>query len=98
MILVGILRIAHQCRAESGRMRMVFAARPAGVTLLRTEPNDYSLGAAWFSTEEMNDLPLRSPEVVALAHSVMRGEPIYPLSLLQVTSAACVYPQQGSGT
>lgn len=82
IVLEGILRIEHQNRPDYARMRVIFVARPADETPLRTEPNDDTLGAGWFGIEEMGGLSLRSPEVLVLAHSLLQGAPICPLSVL----------------
>lgn len=80
--LEGIVRIEHESRPDYARMRVVFVARPVDDIPLRTEPNDDSLGAAWCTIEEMARVPLRSPEVVVLAQSVLDGAPVCPLSIL----------------
>ena len=80
----GIVRIEHLPLPDNARMRMIFVARPADDTPLRTEPDEESLGAAWFTVEEMSTVPLRSEEVRALAQAVLDGAPVCPLSLYAI--------------
>jgi phosphatase NudJ len=82
IVLEGILHIEHQCALDYARMRVVFVARPAQAATPRTEPNEHSLEANWFTIEEMSELPLRADEARALACDLRDGAPVYPLSVL----------------
>ncbi|HTQ22244.1 NUDIX domain-containing protein [Mycobacterium sp.] len=79
--LEGVLRIEHLPIPVNTRMRVVFVARPADDRAPKAVADEESLGAAWFTLEEMADLPLRSAEVHNLAREVLNGALIHPMSL-----------------
>jgi ADP-ribose pyrophosphatase YjhB (NUDIX family) len=83
--LEGILRLQHTPRLEgTARVRVIFVARPADDTPPKSEPDEESLEAGWFSLQEAAQLPLRGGghEVLGLLGEVLAGAPIYPLSVL----------------
>jgi 8-oxo-dGTP pyrophosphatase MutT (NUDIX family) len=83
IVLDGILRIEHQPGVDWQRLRVVFLGHPAGDPTPRATPNEHSLGAAWFTLDELASLPLRGPEVAAWARAVLRdGAAAAPLALL----------------
>jgi phosphatase NudJ len=82
VVLEGVLQVQHTPIAGGTRMRVVFVARPADDRPPKSIADDESLGAAWFTLDEMADLPLRSEEVVELARDVLGGALIHPMSLL----------------
>ena len=83
VVLEHILRIEHTPLWNgSSRVRVIFVARPAGDTPPRDCPNDHTLGAGWFSLEEMADLPLRSGQVRRLVQELERGASLCPISVL----------------
>ena len=82
--LVGILRIEHTPVVGGARLRVIFLARPADDTPLKTQADDESLAARWVTLDELSGLELRGDEVAALFAAVAGGAPVYPLSLLQV--------------
>jgi phosphatase NudJ len=55
--LEGVLRIEHTPLPLNARRRVVFVARPAGDRAPKAVTDDESLGAEWFTLEEMADLP-----------------------------------------
>ena len=82
--LEGILRIEHSATPDGfARMRVIFLARPADDTPPKTTPDHESLEARWVTIDELTELPLRGPEVKRIVNDVLRGAPVYPLSLLQ---------------
>lgn len=81
VVLEGVLKIQHAPMAGNARMRVIFVARPADDRPPKSVADDESLGAGWFSVEEMATLPLRSEEVVDLAREVLDGALIHPMSL-----------------
>jgi ADP-ribose pyrophosphatase YjhB (NUDIX family) len=80
--LEGILKIQHTPDRRGARVRAIFVARPAGDPTPRTTPNEHSLEARWVTKQELEKLPLRGPEVIALFDWVAGGAPIYPLDLI----------------
>jgi 8-oxo-dGTP pyrophosphatase MutT (NUDIX family) len=81
VVLEGVLKIQHTPLPGNARMRVVFVARPSDDRPPKSIADDESLGAAWFSVEEMAALPLRGEEVVDLAREVLDGALIHPMSL-----------------
>jgi phosphatase NudJ len=63
-------------------MRVIFVARPADDRPPKGEPDEESLGARWFTIEEMSGVELRADEARALARMVLDGAHIHPLSVL----------------
>ena len=82
VVLEGILRIEHAPRSDGSRMRVIFVARPADDRPPKSAPDEESLGAAWFTLDEMEGVTLRAPEAAQLAKDVLAGATIHPLSLL----------------
>jgi 8-oxo-dGTP pyrophosphatase MutT (NUDIX family) len=80
IVLEGVLRI-EQTPMAGARMRVIFVARPADDRPPKSVADEESLGAGWFTLEDMADLPLRSQEVVELARSVHDGALVHPMSL-----------------
>lgn len=81
--LDGILQIERSPRPDgTARMRILYLGHPVDDTAPKTEPDEESLGAAWFLPAEMRGLPLRGDEVLRLVDDVERGAPLYPLGLL----------------
>ena len=80
--LDGILRIEHSPSPDHARVRVLFTARPVDDTPPKREPDEHSLGAAWFTLDELEPLNLRGREVARVLSAVDRGAPVYPLSLL----------------
>jgi phosphatase NudJ len=84
--LEGILKIQHRVFPQGGaKVRVFFLARPEGDTPPLAPPgNEHSLEARWVTLGELDDLPLRAPEVRAVFNQVASGEwPVQPLELLQ---------------
>ncbi len=83
VILEGIIRIEHQPSREKGaRLKVFFAARPQDDTPPKNTADDESLGAAWFSPEELENLPLRGEEAREICQYLASGGTIYPLDLI----------------
>jgi 8-oxo-dGTP pyrophosphatase MutT (NUDIX family) len=81
--LDGILRIEHRPIPDGARCRVLFVAHPSDDTPPKQEADHDSLGAGWFTLDEIRALPLRGDEVLQLLEEVAAGAPVYPLSLLQ---------------
>jgi 8-oxo-dGTP pyrophosphatase MutT (NUDIX family) len=91
IVLEGILRFEHAVRPDgSARQRVFFVARPEDDTPPKSRPDEFSLGAAWVSLDELDQLPLRGEEVRAVLEYAALGPPIYPLSLWAPESAPWV--------
>jgi hypothetical protein len=81
--LDGILRVEHTPRADgSARLRVVFVGRPEDDSPPLSAPNEHALEAAWVSLEDMTQMPMRGPDVIAYCSAVADGAPVLPLHLL----------------
>lgn len=79
----GILRIEHTPYPDGARVRVIFAARPTDPTQApRETPNEHTLGARFFTLDEVRGLRLRGREVVDTFEAVAAGAPVAPLSML----------------
>jgi phosphatase NudJ len=84
----GILRIEHSSTVFGGaRIRVIFVARPADDTSLKSQPDEHSLQASWFTLAQLRTVTLRGSEVRAIFSYVAKGGPIYPLSLITYEGA-----------
>jgi phosphatase NudJ len=86
--LTGLLRVEQSLwTADNGtpsaRWRFVFTAEPTADSGLKTEPDAESLGAAWFTREQVAGLPLRSDEVLDLLDASLT-DPVLPTSALKL--------------
>lgn len=88
--LDGIVRFEHTVYTDSTRLRVIFTAKPVDDTLPKSEPDDESLEAGWFTLDEMKDLPLRSYEVLRIFNHIANGGTIYPMDLLSFEGAPFV--------
>lgn len=81
----GVIRIDHTPLPEgSSRVRVYLVARPRDDTPPKRAADMHSLGAAWFTLEEMRALPLRGEEAYRLCKYIDDGAHVYPLSILGV--------------
>jgi phosphatase NudJ len=80
--LDGILRVEHTPSETTARMRVIFTGYPRDDTPPKTQADDESLGAGYFTLDEIRTLPLRGAEVRALLESVASGGQVFPLDLL----------------
>jgi phosphatase NudJ len=82
IVVDGVVRIEHTPMPGGARVRAIFVARPADDTPLKSAPDDESLGAAWVTLADLDQLALRGPEVRTLFEHVARGGAVYPLAVL----------------
>jgi len=82
IVLDGVIRVEHAAFADGARMRVVFTAHPADDRPPKSEPDDESLGAAWVTLAELDQLHLRGGEVRELFAYCADGKAIYPLAVL----------------
>ena len=84
VILDGILRVEHSPRLDgTARLRVVFLAHPQAEVSPKSAPDEESLGAGWFSLDELDDLVLRGAEVREILRYVQDGGTIYPLTVIR---------------
>lgn len=80
-----VIRIDHTPFPEGlSRVRVYFTARPAGDTATKTEPDENSQRADWFTLDQVKELPLRGEEAYLLCQYVDTGAPLFPLDVLGV--------------
>ena len=81
--LDGVLRVEHTPRHDgTARVRVIFVGHPAADVPPKSIADEESLGAAWFALDDLDDLPLRTPEVRNILRLVHDGGPVYPLSVI----------------
>ena len=86
----GILKIQHTPMFDGAtRVRVFMIAHPQDDTPPKSVPDEESLGAAWMTLEEMQQIPLRGEEVLQIFEYVANDAPIYPLGL--ITSESPLY-------
>lgn len=89
--LAGLLYIDHLVHAAHGeavdRIRFVFLGTPVGGRL-KSEEDEHSLRAGWFSPAEIGALDLRSPSVERILAHHARKPGILPLASFHVVSEA----------
>jgi 8-oxo-dGTP pyrophosphatase MutT (NUDIX family) len=81
--LDGIVRVEHQPHPDGSRLRVIFLAHPAADVPPKSTPDRESLGAAWFTLDQLAALDLRGQEVLHILRHVHDGGAIHPLSLLR---------------
>lgn len=83
ILLEGILRIEHTPMSiGTARVRVIFVGRPQDQSPPKSEPDEETLAACWFSLEEFDQLALRGKEIREICKYVANGAPLYPLSLI----------------
>ena len=77
--LEGILRVEHTPRAHDSRLRVVFVGHPRDDREPRATPDDETLGARYFTLDEIAELPLRGQEVLSYCRYLESGGHVAPL-------------------
>ncbi|TMW67481.1 hypothetical protein Poli38472_011101 [Pythium oligandrum] len=92
--LTGLIKIEYHPKKDRNggnyvRMRFIFYAEPVDCDQLPKSIPDYeSTGATWCKADQVASLPLRGPEPTIYFQYVADGKPIFPLELLQISSAS----------
>jgi 8-oxo-dGTP pyrophosphatase MutT (NUDIX family) len=85
IVVENVIRIDHTPFSEGvSRIRTYLTARPRDDTPPKTNPDENSLRAAWFTLEEIKELPLRGEEAFLLCQYVEVGAPLFPLDVIGV--------------
>ena len=83
VVLDGVLRVEHTPRHDgTARVRVIFVGHPAADVPPKSIADEESLEAAWFALDDLDDLPLRTPEVRNILRHVHHGGAVYPLGLI----------------
>jgi phosphatase NudJ len=82
IVLEGILKVQHSPREDGQRLRVFFLARTVGDQPPKSEPDEHSLEAAWFSVDELKGLNLRGDEVEAWMRHALGQPTLVPLSFI----------------
>jgi 8-oxo-dGTP pyrophosphatase MutT (NUDIX family) len=81
--MTGFLGIQHTPMFDgSARVRFIVTAEPVDDTPPKSEPDEESLGAGWFTMDEMRELPLRGEDVLQLVGAVLNGASVFPVNLV----------------
>ncbi|MGD8413844.1 MAG: NUDIX domain-containing protein [Candidatus Latescibacterota bacterium] len=85
VIVDGVIRVDHTPFSEGvSRIRVYMTARPRDNSEPKSQPDENSLRADWFSLDQIKELPLRGEEALLLCQYVDVGAPVYPLEVLGV--------------
>lgn len=85
--LDGILRVEHSAPPSPdadayARVRVLYMGSPLDDTPPKTTADDESLGAGWFTLDEIREMPLRGAELRVLLESVTQGRQVFPLDMI----------------
>lgn len=87
--LLGVLRVEHTPQpGGSVRVRVFFLAEPVDGSPLKSQPDEHSLEARWFTVRELSTLDLRGEEVLECLTAVLQGTPVMPMALLTTEGAS----------
>lgn len=84
----GIVRIEHSPSLHGSRVRVIVSAKPVDDTLPKSAPDQESLEAGWFTVEQMSNLALRGPDVLAICSYLEAGGPVAPVTILSTEGAS----------
>lgn len=85
--LDGVLRVEHTVPPDAdadsyARVRILYMGTPLDDTKPKEMADDESLGAGWFTLDEIRRMPLRGAELRALLESVASGRQVFPLDMI----------------
>lgn len=87
--ITGFLRLEHEPQSNGAVLCRVFLeAKPADQTPPKSVADEESLEATWVRASELDNYPLRSPEVRHLFEYLNGGGRVHPLTLLTGSGAA----------
>lgn len=83
VVLDGVYRVEHTVLESGGaRVRVLFSARPVDDREPKSQPDEHTLRAGWFTAAGAATLPLRSEEVTGLLALAQAQAPA-PLAVLR---------------
>jgi len=80
--VTGIIRMEHSPSAHGTRLRLIVSAEPVDDTPPKSQPDEESLKAGWFTVDDMRELPLRGTDVLDVFSYLDRGGAVVPLTIL----------------
>jgi len=80
----GIIRLEHSPSPLGARVRLIVSAIPTDDTPPKSEPDEESLEAGWFTMEEIKNLPLRGTDVLDIFSYIESGGSIAPMTFLSL--------------
>lgn len=86
--ITGLVRIEQSYTSRGQRVRFLFTGEPAGDPTPKARADQESLGARWFTLDEIRGLYLRGDDVVDLFEYLDRGGPVAPLTILAQEGSA----------
>lgn len=78
----GIIRLEHSPSVQGARVRIILSAKPIDDTPPKSKPDEESLGAGWFTLDQMRRLPLRGSDVLDVCGYLQAGGKVAPLTML----------------
>ena len=79
----GLLKLEYQPVVGGVRIRYIFVAEAASDVAPKDFADEHSQRAAWFSFDQIKELPLRAHEVVDLIERLERGAAVASMQLLE---------------
>jgi len=76
----GIIGLEHSPSPLYTRVRLTVSAKPIDDTPPKSEPDEESLGAGWFTMAEIKKLPLRGPDVLDIFSYIESGGSFAPMT------------------
>ncbi|MDM8567749.1 NUDIX domain-containing protein [Candidatus Halobeggiatoa sp. HSG11] len=90
IVVNGIIRIEHSPFAHSTRVRLIVSGEPLNDTPPKSEPDEESLEAGWFTVEQMRNLALRGHDVLEVFSYLDAGGVVAPITILTHEGASFV--------
>lgn len=81
--ITGLLRVEHSQPHRGNRIRFLFTAEPAADPTPKAWADKESLGARWFTLDEVRGLFLRGDDVIDVFEYLEQGGPVAPVSILR---------------
>lgn len=85
--VTGLVRVEHTPTHRGNRIRFLFTAEPAGDPTPKSKADHESLGAGWYTLDQIRELPLRGDDVIDLFEYLENGGAVASLSILRPEGA-----------
>jgi phosphatase NudJ len=85
--VTGLVRVEYTPTHRGNRIRFLFTAEPAGDPTPKSKADHESLGAGWYTLDQIRELPLRGDDVIDLFEYLENGGAVASLSILRPEGA-----------
>ncbi len=80
--VTGIVKFEHDPTPKGTLVRLIVLADPVDETPPKSEPDDESLEAGWFTMEQITQIPLRNPGIVTILTYLDEGHGVTSVDIL----------------